>query len=179
MTNSNIQTQVLDPLFDQKFEIERFYSFLKELLPDITLNERNIPLRNEYKDYVQSATYCGYYRGNSNNPSQFLAVYIIKLKKTDSLNRSRTMQRNLIARYLNDTNRIAALTVFYDDSSEWRISFVKREQQLTRDQNNNLTTQTILSSAKRHSFLVGGERNHTCKSRFLELNTKRKHSFIK
>ncbi len=169
MSRTTIQTQILDPLFDQKFDLGRFYNLLKELLPNFDLTERNIPLRNEYKDYVESATYCGYYRGNSNNPTQFLAVYVIKLKKTDSLNRSRTMQRNLIARYLNDTNRIAALTVFYDDSSEWRLSFVKREQQLTRDQNNNITTQTILSSAKRHSFLVGSERNHTCKSRFLEL----------
>ena len=117
MTKTNIQNQVLNPLFDQEFERERFYSFLKELLPDIKLDAKNIHLRNEYKDYVESATYCGYYRGDSNNPSQFLAVYVIKLKKTDSLNRSRTMQRNLIARYLNDTNRIAALTVFYDDSS--------------------------------------------------------------
>ena len=169
MSRSTIQTQVLDPLFDNEFEMEKFYSFLKELLPDFNIGERKIPLRNEYKDYVESATYCGYYRGNSNNPTQFLGVYVIKLKKSDSVNRSRTMQRNLIARYLNDTNRIGALTVFYDESLEWRLSFVKREQQLARDQNNNISTQTILSSAKRHSFLVGSEKNHTCKSRFLDL----------
>lgn len=169
MTESNLEEQVLNPLFENEFEIGHFYSFLKQLLPEFKFSESRIPLRNEYKEYVESANYCGYYRGNSRNPSQFLGVYVIKLKKTDSLNRSRTMQRNLIARYLSDTNRIAALTVFYDDSLEWRLSFVKREQQLTRDQNNNITTQTILSSAKRHSFLVGSEKNHTCKSRFLNL----------
>ena len=169
MTESNIKTQVLDPLLDNEFDMGRFYSFLNQLFPNFKASEQKIPLRNEYKDYVESAQYCGHYRGNSNNPSNFIAVYVIKLKKTDSLNRSRTMQRNLIARYLSDKNRIAALAVFYDESSEWRLSFVKQEQQLTRDQNNNLTTQTILSSAKRHSFLVGSERNFTCKSRFLEL----------
>lgn len=169
MTESNIETQVLNPLFENKFEMGHFYSFLKQLLPDFYFSEKRIPLRNEYVEYVESADYCGFYKGNSRNPAHVLGVYVIKLKKTDSLNRSRTMQRNLIARYLSDTNRIAALTVFYDDSSEWRLSFVKREQKLTRDQNNNLTTRTVLSSAKRHSFLVGSERNHTCKSRFLEL----------
>ena len=153
MTESNLEEQVLNPLFENEFEIGHFYSFLKQLLPEFKFSESRIPLRNEYKEYVESANYCGYYRGNSRNPSQFLGVYVIKLKKTDSLNRSRTMQRNLIARYLSDTNRIAALTVFYDDSLEWRLSFVKREQQLTRDQNNNITTQTILSSAKIHANL--------------------------
>ena len=120
MTNSNIQTQILNPLFDNEFDLGRFYSFLKELLPDFNINERKIPLRNEYKDYVESATYCGYYKGNSTNPNQVLGVYVIKLKKSDSVNKSRTMQRNLIARYLKDTNRIGALTVFYEDSLEWR-----------------------------------------------------------
>lgn len=169
MSNSNIQTQVLDPLFDNEFDISKFYSFLKELLPDFKIIEKNVPLRNEYKEYVESAQFCGDYRGNSKNPLEFLPIYIIKLKKSNSLNRSRTMQRNLIARFLSEKQKNAALTVFYDNSSEWRISFVKREQQLMRDQNNNIKTKTILSSAKRHSFLVGSERNHTCKSRFLEL----------
>ena len=172
MSNSHIQEQVLDPLFDQEFEIGRFYSFLKQLFPDLKIENQNIPLRSEYKDYIKSAHYCGSYQGNSRNPSDFLAIYVIKLKKTDSLNRSRTMQRNLIARYLEQIRKKAALTVFYDDSLEWRLSFVKRGQQLVRDQNNNITTRTILSSAKRHSFLVGSERNHTCKSRFLELMEK-------
>ena len=169
MTESNIQTQVLNPLFDQKFDFTRFYSFLNQLLPEFNIENQKINLRNEYKEYVESAHYCGSYQGNARNPSDFLAIYVIKLKKTDSINRSRTMQRNLIARYLEQIRKKAALTVFYDDSSEWRLSFVKRGHELIRDQNNNISTRTILSSAKRHSFLVGSERNHTCKSRFLDL----------
>ena len=172
MTGSNLEVQVINPLFDQEFELGRFYGFIKQLLPDFNFSERKILLRKEYYDYVESAQYCGSYKGNTNNPLHFLAVYVVKLKKNDSLNKSRTMQRNLIARFLSDSNRIAALTVFYDDSSEWRLSFVKREQQLIRDKHDNITTKTTLSSAKRHSFLVGSERNHTCKSRFSELMEK-------
>lgn len=40
MSNSNIQTQVLDPLFDNEFDISKFYSFLKELLPDFKIIEK-------------------------------------------------------------------------------------------------------------------------------------------
>lgn len=122
---------------------------------------------------MESAHQIGSYNGNSDNIKDSILIYVIKLKKSDSILRARTMQRNLIGRYLQDKQRNAALVAFYEENSpDWRFSFVKMEQKLIRDKNNNLASETILSSPKRHSFLVGGERNHTCKSRFLELMSK-------
>lgn len=176
-TKNEIETQILNPLFDSKFNGIHFYNFLKQLFPDINLkrleNATSIYLRNEYKEFVESAHQIGSYNGNSDNIKDSILIYVIKLKKSDSILRARTMQRNLIGRYLQDKQRNAALVAFYEENSpDWRFSFVKMEQKLIRDKNNNLASETILSSPKRHSFLVGGERNHTCKSRFLELMSK-------
>ena len=122
---------------------------------------------------MESAKQMGFYKGNSNNIKDQILIYVVKLKKSDSILKARTMQRNLIGRYLEDKQKSAALVVFYEEnSSEWRLSFVKMERKLIRDKNNNLASETILSSPKRHSFLVGSEKNHTCKSRFLDLMSK-------
>ena len=83
---------------------------------------------------------------------------------------ARTMQRNLIAKFLGKGMISSALVAFYDEfSDDWRLSFVKVEKELVRDKHNNLKIKNKLSPPKRFSFLVGGEKNHTCKRRFKSL----------
>ena len=170
VTNNEIKNQILNPLFDNKFDENNFTNFLNEAFPDIEFTRNSKSIGEGYKSYIESATELGVYKCGEINVSKFLKVYVVKLKNSSSLIKARTMQRNLIANFLNESSIPSALVAFYSDfSDEWRLSFVKIEKKLIRNENNNLTTKTILSPPKRFSFLVGGEKNHTCKSRFLEL----------
>ena len=168
--NAEIESQILNPLFDNKFDIVNFRNFLNELLPNVELKQENKFISKEFASFIDSAYDFGLYKGEESNPSNFLKIYVVKLKKSSSLISARTIQRNLIAKFLEKGLISSALVAFYDDfSDDWRLSFVKVAKQLVRDKNNNLTTQVKLSPPKRFSFLVGGEKNHTCKSRFLHL----------
>lgn len=173
-TTAEIETQILNPLFDNEFNKNYFFNFLREIFPDLRikdiLDSNSIPLRKEYREFVSSAHFLGSYRDENSINKDSLGIYVVELKKSDSLLRARTMQRNLIGNFIEDRFD-AALVVFYDDSSDWRLSFVKLEYKLVRDKKGNIGSEKVLTSPKRHSFLVGAEKNHTCKSRFLELIT--------
>ncbi len=159
---------LLEETFDNEFNIECYANFIKELFNHIKISIRDVPLRKEYYSYVETVNSLGVYRDSDKHS---IEVFAIKLKRTSSRDRARTMQRNLIARYLSQFNRDAALVAFYGDEPEdWRFSFVKMEYELTRDEKGNLKVTEELTPARRHSFLVGkNESNHTCKIQFLGL----------
>ncbi len=98
---------------------------------------------------------------------QKMEVLAVKLKRTSSRDRARTMQRNFIADWLSKTEMDAALVAFYGDEKEdWRLSFVKMEY--TLDENGKPIKE--LTPARRYSFLVGvNEPNHTCAKQFLDI----------
>lgn len=160
--------ELLEETFEQEFDIDRFANFVKELFNHFNVSIRDVPLWKEYYDYVENVKSLGVYRDNDKHS---IEVFAIKLKRTSSRDRARTMQRNLIARYLNNFNRDAALVAFYgDDPEDWRFSFVKMEYELTKDEQGNLKVTEELTPARRYSFLVGqNEPNHTCKIQFLGL----------
>ena len=123
---------LLEETFDNEFNIERYANFIKELFNHIKISIRDVPLRKEYYSYVETVNSLGVYRDSDKHS---IEVFAIKLKRTSSRDRARTMQRNLIARYLSQFNRDAALVAFYGDEPEdWRFSFVKMEYELTRDE---------------------------------------------
>lgn len=165
--NENQAINLLEETFSNDFDMERFQRFTKELFNHIKIRENLIPLRKEYVDYAESVTSLGVYRDPNND---VMEVFAVKLKRTSSMTRARTMQRNLIARYLRQFNRKGALVAFYGENQDWRLSFVKIENQLFKDDNGNLKVKEDLTPAKRYSFLVGkNEPNHTCKKQFLDL----------
>ena len=91
-------------------------------------------------------------------------VLVVHLKKTTSIERARTMQRNFVAGYLNgkygsDTYKDAALVAFISPNGEdWRFSLVKREYELEKKEDR-------FSPARRWSFLVGkNEKSHTAQT---------------
>ena len=166
---SEIETQILNPLFDNKFDMNNFLNFLKEAFPDIELKNDLKIIPKEFKPFIDSAFYLGLYKAGSSVASDYLKVFAVKLTKESSLINARTMQRNFVAKYLNGLTT-SALVAFYDDFTDnWRLSFVKVEKKLVRTKTNRLSTRIRLSSPKRFSFLVGNEYNYTCKSRFLGL----------
>ncbi|MFA0832636.1 MAG: Eco57I restriction-modification methylase domain-containing protein [Methanobacterium formicicum] len=159
---------LLEETFEHEFDIDRFANFIKELFNHFKVSIHDVPLWKEYYDYVDSVNSLGVYRDSD---KRSIEVFTIKLKRTSSRDRARTMQRNLIARYLTKFNLDAALVAFYgDDPDDWRFSFVKMEYELTKDEKGNLKVTEELTPARRYSFLVGkNEPNHTCKLQFLGL----------
>lgn len=97
-----------------------------------------------------------------------IAVLEINLQKNSMIKKSRTFQRNYIAKILKNNGLDAALVAFYNSDylNEWRLSFVKFEY-IKDDEGNFVEDLTI---PKRSSFLVGqNEPSHTAKKQLLQL----------
>jgi hypothetical protein len=161
--------KLLDETFLSRFDIDKFGNFIKELFNDFRLNPKDMNryIPKEYTDFVDNFDSLGTYMDDSKN---FIQVFAVGLKRTSSRDRARTMQRNLIAKFLENNERDAALVAFYGDEPEdWRFSFVKMEYELVKE-NGKIKPKTKLTPAKRSSYLVGlNEPNHTCRSQFLDL----------
>lgn len=159
---------LLDETFNTDFDINRFEKFIKELFNEFQIEERSGTVWKEYQGYIDSYSVLGSYEDNS---KRIIDVLVVKLKRTSSRDRARTMQRNFVAKYLDKAKKDAALVAFYgNDPQDWRFSFVKLEYQLKKDDDGKGTVEKELTPAKRYSFLVGvNEPNHTCKKQFLGL----------
>jgi hypothetical protein len=162
----NQSEKLLEKTFQSKFNIDNYEEFLVELFntPNMNRHDETQFVKKAYFNYVDTVMNLGNYR-DSNGES--IGFYAIKLNKKGSRDRARTMQRNLIAQLMTQQHRNAALTAFIEpDSKDWRFSYVKLEYKL--DEKGNIKKD--LTSARRHSFLVGpNEPNHTCLKQFKEL----------
>lgn len=159
--------QLLDETFNNDFSIERFVKFAKELFNHFSFNRKTFAITPEYYDYIAGCNYLGSYFDST---KKTIDVLVVVLKKTSSLDRARTMQRNFIAKYLANYNKDAALVAFYYDESDWRFSFVKLDFNLSKNEEGILKIEREITPVKRYSYLVGKhEPNHTCKQQFLEL----------
>lgn len=168
--NEKEAINLLEETFSCDFNMEQFLTFNKELFNHFNEKKKkdNLNIGNEYVDYIESMKSLGTYRDKRNN--DIIEVFTAKLKHANSMTRARTMQRNLIAKYLRKFKRKGALVAFYGENNDWRLSFVKMEYQLFKDDNGNLKVEEELTPAKRYSFLVGpNEPNYTCKRQFLDL----------
>lgn len=174
---SELEKKLVEETFSNPFDEIQFKKFLTDLLKTEIKAVKNITQYikrgDVYSDYIESIYTYGNYKDKNQDT---LNVYVVKLKNTKltSLERARTMQRNLIANFLKKSVDNRALVAFYYDNSnnneinkcDWRFSFIKIEYDL--DENGNINSK--LPSAKRHSFLVGPtEPNHTCKKQVLSL----------
>jgi len=159
---------LLDDTFNSDFEMNQYIKLIKELFNNFTVDQRSWKVWKEYQDYIDSYQLLGSYRDNS---KKIIDVLVIKLKRANSRDRARTMQRNFIAKYLKNAEKDAALVAFYgDDPQDWRFSFVKMEYNLVKDKTGKVKVSKELTPAKRYSFLVGvNEPNHTCASQFVDL----------
>lgn len=160
--------QLLDRTFSQEFNLQQFSKFVKELFNNFQIKSQTLPLWKEYQEYIESCTQLGSYEDKSN---KVIEVLTVKLKKTESRDRARTMQRNFVAKYLTNTQKDAALVAFYGDNpQDWRFSFVKMNYRLMEVKPGKIKPIEELTPAKRYSFLVGkNEPNYTCRRQFLQL----------
>ncbi len=161
---------LLNETFNNDFNNGNFFKFIKELFNEFSISQRDATkyISKEYSEYINSFLKIGDYKDDNGKE---IEVLIVKLNKTSSRDRARTMQRNFIANWLGKTEKDAALVAFYgDDPKDWRFSFVKMEYNLIKDEKGKTKISKELTPAKRYSFLVGvNEPNHTCRRQFLEL----------
>ena len=165
--------RLLKDTFSGEYEEEKFIDFVKEVFKriDIDVQDKSQYIAKQYWDYISEFRKIGEYKDSKGENIEILSV---KLKRTSSRDRARTMQRNFVASWLSKTEKDAGLVAFYgDEPDDWRLSFVKVEYALDYDKRGVLRAKKVLSSAKRHSFLVGkNEPNHTCAEQFFNLLVK-------
>src|SRR3989344_5212105 len=154
---------LLNTTFNSEFNIRKFANFLKELFNGFYPQDKSIGAHKEYEQHIVSIKKIG----NFKQKDKSMEILVVQLKKGTSLDRARTMQRNVVAKLLKNFNIDSALVAFIsEDSPDWRFSFVKMDYKLTE----NGKVSEELTPAKRYSFLVGpNEPNHTCRSQFIEL----------
>lgn len=153
--------------FEQSFDEARFLYFIKNLLNGLDESKTQVWAGNyipeSYRAAIKSYKRIGQYTDKKNNVIDILTVNV---KRDNTLERARTLQRNFIARHLKQRNHEAALVAFYtEEIDDWRFSLVIMEFSLTKTK-----VEIELSPAKRYSFLVGkNERSHTAQNQFVNL----------
>lgn len=180
---ATLNTKIVNDTFNKRYNEVQFKIFIKDLLVGANFEkEQMIQLPNEYRDFIRSVKrICKYeYESPEYAESKVLDVLVVKLKKTSSIERARTAQRNYIARYLNMSRNYlkdAALVAFISEdengniSPDWRFSLVQMNYVTkfveTASGKKKLKTEVELTPAKRFSFLVGeNEDTHTAQAQF-------------
>ena len=178
-----LNKDIVEKTFNQSYDSEQFKHFISDLLIGANFEKaHNILLPNEYKDFIKSARrICKYkYTSEEYVDEKVIDVLVVKLKKSSSIDRARTAQRNFVARYLNgsrDYQKDAALVAFISEdeneniSPDWRFSFIQMNYKTEIVENANgkkkRVTSVELTPAKRFSFLVGqNENTHTAQRQF-------------
>ena len=160
----NSAEKLLKTTFKCSFNMENFENFLTELFnnSNIKVKDSTKFIKKEFKNYVEKFYELGRYRDELGGS---IGLYVVKLSKESSRDRARTMQRNLIANVMKNKNDLALVAFYEPNLEDWRFSCVKLMYEF-----NEKGIKENLSSAKRHSFLVGpNEPNHTCQKQFLNL----------
>lgn len=162
---------LLETIFNSKYSHENYENFIVNLLNNVKISRTNynsfIIGNADFENFVQIFDFFGTYQDPSGKTADILSV---KLTRDNSKIRARVKQRNIIANWLKKSNHNCALVAFYDDTEDWRFSFVELEYKTGRVENGQVRDFEQLSPARRLSFLVGkNEPNHTCKKYLLEL----------
>jgi len=165
--------------FENSFDKERFVYFIKNLFNKIEIETGTFKngyygqfIPESFKPYIKIYKRIGKYNDGNNR----IDVLVVYLEKEKLIERSRTMQRNFIAGYLDGkygstAEKNVALVAFISPNEEdWRFSLVKMEYKLTQTKTGRPKGEEEFTPAKRFSFLVGkNEHSHTAQSQLYPL----------
>lgn len=170
--SDNLSKKIVRDTFENSFNKEQFTLFIKNLLNHIddtsegaTFVYRGQLIPEVYRDSIAGLERIGKYTDPEGKKIELL---IVNLKKENSLDRARTLQRNFVAWYLDGSRggilKDAALVAFVSpDLNSWRFSLVKMDYKIQEAK-----VKKDLTPAKRFSFLVGSqEKSHTAQSRLV------------
>lgn len=155
--------RVLETAFSNRFSLENFQDFIRELFHFSDFVSEEIPLTQQEQKYFKKFTLIAKLELEN---SKKLDVLVVE-NQSQNL-RARTQQKNLIIGHLKENNLPAALVCFYfPEADHWRFSFVKLAYEITEKRLQESTT-----PAKRYSFLLETSpksQNRTAKTRLQEL----------
>lgn len=171
--NREAATNLICSTFEQPFEEERYRYFMRELLNQIDESKAHTQpsayIVDAFKPYVRLIKRLGTYTGPD---SKLIDILVVYLKKGETLDRARTMQRNLVAHHLKKRGKDAALVAYASpDLQDWRFSLVRLEFQLDVDEKTGkVRLDEDLTPSRRYSFLVGAnEPNHTAQQQLIDI----------
>jgi len=147
-----------------RFNLDNFTPFIKNFFNEIEINPQEINVAKGFEEYIKKFLFLGEFSDVENKNIDVLAV---ELSGDTKVERARSFQRNLIAKYLKDNFKDAGLVAFYSkDNPDWRLSFVKMDYKLT-DKGAKVEVGT---PPKRYSFLIGEtEPSHTAQKQLLPI----------
>lgn len=157
---------LIEETFDQPYDRDRFKGFASNLVSGYEARHKAGIVPDSFKSHIDGVYRLGKIADTDRHEIDIVEV---RLKRTTSVHRARTMQRNFVSRYLKGRDKDAALVAFVAaDDDSWRFSLVTQELQLIEDLKGRVKVKAIPTPAKRLSFrLGGGERTHTAKRQLL------------
>ncbi|MDZ4246246.1 MAG: class I SAM-dependent DNA methyltransferase, partial [Dehalococcoidia bacterium] len=174
--DNNAAKKLIRDTFESPFDKGRFINLSQNLVKHLdgsknfTYQGNIIP--DAYEQSIQTLERVGKYEDAGGNK---IDILIVRLKKEQSLERARTMQRNFVAWYLNGSRggelKDAALVAFVSpDSLDWRFSLVRMDYNLATTPTGRTKVEKELTPARRYSFLVGeNESSHTAQGQLLPI----------
>lgn len=168
--NKNEAKQIIEICFENQYNEENFKNFIVNLLKkDFEVKDQNfqgVYIKQAFQDHIKS--YRRFFKYESKDKfKDKIDVLAVNLKNSQTLQKSRSLQRNFIANYLETRQKDAVLVAFYSDENldDWKFSFISRKLNIEDGE-----VKSSFTSPKRMSFLVGkNERSHTAKKQFLPI----------
>ena len=151
--------------------MEKFTEFVGNLLNKVEGKEDfGDSRRDSFKEHVERYRRIGKYIDPEGDE---LDILIVETKSLSKLERARTSLRNFVVEHLRKSGKEYAIAAFYaqeDGKADWRLSFVKVEQGTQLGDDGRVKIASLLSPARRYSFLVGKyEDSHTAQKQLLPL----------
>lgn len=157
---------IFEQTLSNPYEHDVFVDFTRELLNGLEMlaptHYRKV--YNNFSFYVDGYYHIGNYQGKD---GEKIAVLSVGLKKGETVERARAMQRNFIKPLLENGNCTGALVAFYtpEDPEKWRLSFIRLDYEFSKGK-----IIEKLTPAKRYSYLVGkDEPCNTARQRLLPI----------
>ena len=168
--NNDQAKRIVQSALRGSFDETNFVILTKNILnhvQDATFDYRGNLIFDDFEDHIKRFQRVGKYQDPNGKQ---IDILIVHLKKENSLEHARTMQRNFVAKYLRRKSQSgeikdAALVAFVAPNKEgWRLSLVKVAYRF----NEQSKVVEELSPTRRYSFLVGpNEKSHTAQSRLV------------
>lgn len=160
------KSEIFETVLTGAYDNGVFVNFVQEFLNDMELIAPTAYKKvfNNFSYYVDGYYHIGNYTGNDGNK---IAVFSVALRKGDSVERARTMQRNFVKPLLENSVCAGALVAFYtlEEPEKWRLSFIRLDYEFSKGK-----VTGKLTPARRYSYLVGkGEPCNTAKQRLFPI----------
>ena len=160
------KSEIFESVLTSAYDNNAFVGFVQELLNNVELVAPNAykKVYNNFSYYVDGYYHIGNYTGNDGGK---IAIFSVALKKGDSVEHARTMQRNFVKPLLENGMCAGALVAFYtpEEPEKWRLSFIRLDYEFSKGK-----VTEKLTPARRYSYLVGkGEPCNTAKQRLFPI----------